>query len=251
MRLRHIPPAVVADKDGRDGNRALAGTREIAKALRLPRSALGYPAPAAIRRAKAAVMSRVIRDSRRRGTRPARGSTEPPPPGWEVAASGLLDRISDGTAADLPVVSVARLAAGFGVTGEAAAYALRVLAAAGIVVRQPDLTFRIAYAFHLPRIGKPADTRLWVQMANSILAAIELGLLEPGKPVLTVRALASCWDTSREPVSKAYRELAWLGYLAKIPGHRYTVASGIIAEQLPADRCAGPTAAEPSGRGRP
>ena len=193
-------------------------------------------------------MSRLIRDSRRRpGTRPARGGTEPAPPGWEMAASGLLDRIGDGTAADLPVLSVAGLAARLGVTGEAAAYALRVLAAAGIVVRQPDLTFRIAYACHLPRIGQPADARLWVQMANSILAAIELGFLEPGKPVLKVAALASCWGASREPVSRAYRELAWLGYLAKIPGHRYTVASGITAAQLPAGCWAGPAAAASSG----
>jgi hypothetical protein len=159
-----------------------------------------------------------------------------------MAASGLLDCISNGTAADLPVLSAAGLAAGFRVTDEAATFALRVLAAAGIVVRQPDLTFRIAYTCHLPRIGKPADSRLWVHLANSILAAIELGLLEPGQPVLTVATLASCWDASREPVSKAYRELAWLGYLAKI-GHRYTVASGITTEQLPAGRCAGPTAA--------
>jgi hypothetical protein len=228
----------------------MAGAQEIGKTLRLPRSALGYPVPAAARRTRAAVMSRVIRDSRRRGTRPGHGRTEPAPPGWEAAASGLLDCISDGTAADLPVLSVAGLAAGFGVTGEAAEYALRVLAVAGIVVRQPDLTFHIAYACHLPRIGKPADSRIWVQMANSILAAIELGLLEPGKPVLTVRALASCWDASREPVSKAYRELAWLGYLAKIPGHRYTVASGITAERLPG-RCAGPAAAASCGGGRP
>lgn len=168
-----------------------------------------------------------------------------------MAASGLPDRISDGTAADIPVLSVAGLAAGFRVTDEAAAYALRVLAAAGILVRQPDLTFRIAYACHLPRIGKPADSRLWVQMANSILAAIELGLLEPGKPVLTVAALASCWDANREPVNKAYRELAWQGYLVKIPGHRYTVASGITAEQVPTCRCAGPKAAALSDRGRP
>ena len=164
-----------------------------------------------------------------------------------MAASGLLDCMSDGTAADIPVLSVAGLAAGFGVPDEAAAYALRVLAAAGIVVRQPDLTFRIVYACHLPRIGKPADARLWVQMANSILAAIELGFLEPGKPVLTVAALASCWGASREPVSRAYRELAWLGYLAKIPGHRYTVASGITAEQLPVGCWAGPAAAASSG----
>ena len=167
-----------------------------------------------------------------------------------MAASGLLDCISDGTAADRPVLSVAGLAAGFGVTGEAAGYALRVLAAAGIVVRQPDLTFRIVYVCHLPRIGKPADSRLWVQMANSMLAAIELGLLEPGQPVLTVAALASCWDASREPVGKAYRELAWLGYLAKI-GHRYTVASGITAGRLPAGRSAGPTAAALYGGGQP
>jgi DNA-binding GntR family transcriptional regulator len=196
-------------------------------------------------------MSRLIRGSRRRsGTRPARARTEPAPAGWERAASGLLDCISDGSAADLHVLSGAGLAAGFGVTGEAAGYALRVLAAAGIVVRQPDLTFRIVYACHLPRIGKPADSRLWVQMANSILAAIELGLLEPGKPVLTVRALASCWDASREPVSKAYRELAWLGYLAKIPGRRYTVASGITAHQLPSCRGTGPAVAEHCGGGR-
>jgi DNA-binding GntR family transcriptional regulator len=168
-----------------------------------------------------------------------------------MAASGLLERIGDGTAADLPVLSVAGLAARFGVTGEAAAYALRVLAAAGIVVRQPDLTFRIAYACHLPRIGKPADARLWVQMAKSILAVIERGFLEPGKPVLTVAAMASCWGASREPATKAYRELAWLGHLAKIPGHRYTVASGITAEQLSACRCTGPTAAALSGGGRP
>jgi len=40
MRLTQILPAVVADKDGRDGNRALAGTREITKvpAVRLHRS---------------------------------------------------------------------------------------------------------------------------------------------------------------------------------------------------------------------
>jgi len=187
-------------------------------------------------------MSRLIRDSRRRaGTRPTCGRIEPAPPRWERAASGLLDCISDGTAADRPVLSVARLAAGFGVTGEAAGYALRVLAAAGIVVRQPDLTFRIAYACHLPRIGKPADARLWVQMANSILAAIELGVLEPGKPVLTVTALASCWGAGLGSASKAYRELAWLGYLVKT-GHRYTVASGITAQQLPG-RCAGQAAA--------
>jgi DNA-binding transcriptional regulator YhcF (GntR family) len=195
-------------------------------------------------------MSRLIRDSRRRsGTRPGRGRTEPAPPGWETAASGLLDWISDGSAADLSVLSGAGLAAGFGVNGEAAGYALRVLAAAGIVVRQPDLTFRIAYACHLPRVGKPADSRLWVQMANSILAAIELGLLEPGQPVLTMAALASCWDASRGPVAKAYRELAWLGYLAKT-GHRYTVASSIPAHQLPGRR-AGPAAAALCGKGRP
>ncbi len=168
-----------------------------------------------------------------------------------MAAPGLLDRISDGTAADIPVLSVAGLAAGFRVTGEAAAYALRVLTAAGIVARQPDLTFRIAYACHLPRIGKPADSRLWIQMANSILAAIELGFLEPGQSVLTVATLASCWGASREPTNKAYRELAWLGYLVKIPGRRYTVASGITAAQLPACRCTGSTAAAPSGGGRP
>jgi DNA-binding GntR family transcriptional regulator len=167
-----------------------------------------------------------------------------------VAASGLLDCISDGTAADLPALSGAGLAATFGVTGEAAAYALRVLNAAGIVVRQADLTFRIAYTCHLPRIGKPADSRLWVQMANSILAAIELGLLEPGQPVLTVAALASCWDASYGPVSKAYRELAWLGYLAKT-GHRYTVASGITAERLPACSGAGAAGAALCGGGRP
>jgi len=196
-------------------------------------------------------MSRLIRDSgRRRAARPARGRTVPAPPGWERAASGLLDRISDGTAADVPVVSAAGLAAGFRVTGEAAAYALRVLAAAGIVVRQPDLTFRIAYACHLPRIGKPADARVWVQMANSILAAIELGVLEPGKPVLTVTALASCWGASLGSASKAYRELAWLGYLAKI-SHRYTVASGITAQQPPACPWAGPAAAAPPDRWRP
>ena len=176
-----------------------------------------------------------------------------------MAASGLLDCISDGTAADLPVLSAAGLAAGFGVTGEAAAYALRVLDAAGIVVRQPDLTFCIAYACHLPRIGKPADSRLWVQMANSILAAIELGLLEPGQPVLTVRALASCWDASREPVSKAYRELAWLGYLAKIqatatPSRLVSPRNGYPPAAVPGrpqPRCvAGGGRERPAGRGR-
>ena len=194
-------------------------------------------------------MSRLIQDpGRHRETRPTRGRSQPTPPGWERAASGLLDRISDGTAADIPVLSAAGQAAGFGVTDEAAGYALRVLAAAGIVVRQSDLTFRIAYACHLPRIGKPADSRLWVQMANSILTAIELGLLEPGRPARTMRALASCWDASHEPVSKAYREPAWRGYLVKTPGHRYTVASGITAWQPPASHRAGPAAAPPGGR---
>lgn len=195
-------------------------------------------------------MSRLIRDSRRRaGPQSACGRTEPAPAGWERAASGLLDCISGGTAADLPVLSGAGLAAAFGVTGEAAAYALRVLAAAGLVVRQPDLTFRIAYACHLPRIGKPADARVWVQMANSILAAIELGVLEPGKPVLTVTALASCWGAGLGSASKAYRELAWLGYLVKT-GHRYTVASGITSQQLPG-RCAGPKASTLCDRWQP
>ena len=167
-----------------------------------------------------------------------------------MAPSELLDRIGDGTAADIPALSVTGLAAGVRVTGEAAAYALRVLAAAGILVRQPVLTFRIAYACHLPRIGKPADSRLWVQMANSLLAAIELGLLEPGEPAMTVAALASCWGTSLQPANRAYRELACLGYLAKIPGHRYTVASSIPAQPL-TGRCAGPTAAAPCGGGQP
>ena len=193
-------------------------------------------------------MSRLIRDSgQRRGTRPARGGNRPAPPGWERAASGLLDRIGNGT--DIPALSAAGLAAGFRVTGEAAGYALRVLAAAGIVVRQPDLTFRIAYACHLPRIGKPADSRLWVAMANNILGAIELGFLEPGKPVMTAATLASCCGASPQTAGKAYRELAWLGYLVKVPGHRYAVASGITAAQPPARRCTGPTVAVlPAGR---
>jgi len=105
-----------------------------------------------------------------------------------------------------------------------------VLAAAGIVVRQPDLTFRVMRVYHLPPVGRPRDPRLWVQMANSVLAWIGLGLLEPGDSVPFALSLASLWDASRCTADKAYRELAWLGYLVKVPGRAYRVASAAALE---------------------
>ena len=170
-------------------------------------------------------MSRLILDSRRRRPRPVRSGAGQAPPGWEVAARGLLDRVGAGPATDTLVLSATGRASEAGVTFEAARYALKVLAAAGIVVRQPDLTFRAMCAHHLPPVGRPRDPRLWVQMANSVLAWIELGLLEPGDYVPLALTLASLWDASRCTADKAYRELAWLGYLVKVPGRACRVAS--------------------------
>ncbi len=147
-----------------------------------------------------------------------------------MAACGLLDRIDAGPATDTLVLSAAGLASEPGVTFEAARYALKVLAAAGIVVRQPDLTFRAMCIHHLLPVGRARDPRLWVQMANSVLAWIELGLLEPGDSVPLASSPASLWDASRSPANKAYRELAWLGYLVKVLGRTRRVASAAALE---------------------
>jgi hypothetical protein len=175
-------------------------------------------------------MSRLILDSRRRRSRSARSGAGQAPPGWEAAACGLLDRVGASSATDTLVLTAAGLASESGVTFEAARHALVVLAAAGIVVRQPDLTFRAMRAHHLPPVGRPCDPRLWVQMANSVLAWIELRLLEPGDSVPLAPSLAFLWDASRCTADKAYRELAWLGYLVKVPGRAFQVASSDALE---------------------
>jgi hypothetical protein len=175
-------------------------------------------------------MSRLILDSRRRRYRSARSGAGQAPPGWEAAACGLLDRVGASPATDDLVLSATGLASEPGVTVEAARYALMVLTAAGIVVRQPDLTFRVTRAHRLPPVGRPRDPRLWVQMANSVLAWIELGLLEPGDSVPLAPSLASLWDASRCTADKAYRELAWLGYLVKVRGRAFQVASAAALE---------------------
>ncbi len=174
-------------------------------------------------------MSRLILDSRRRPA-PARGSTGQAPPWWETVACGLLDRIGAGPVTDALVLSAAGLAGESGVSVDAAWYALEVLAAAGFVVRQPDLTFGVRRTYHLTPVGRPCDARVWVQMANSVLAWIELGLLEPGDCVPAALSLASLWGASRCSAYKAYRELAWRGYLVRVSKRPCRVASAAALE---------------------
>ena len=69
-----------------------------------------------------------------------------------------------------------------------------------------------------------------MQIADSVLAWIELGLVEPGEVLPRSAALAALWGASRGSADRAYRELAWLGYLVSAPGNARRVVSAAALE---------------------
>jgi DNA-binding transcriptional MocR family regulator len=141
-----------------------------------------------------------------------------------------VDRIGASPAAGAVVLSAVGLAREAGVSVEAAAYALQVLAAAGLVVRQPDLTFRVRRAYRLPPVGRPCDPLIWVQIADSVLAWIELGLVEPGEVLPRSAALAALWGASRGRPTGPTASLPGWGYLVSAPGNARRVVSAAALE---------------------
>jgi GntR family transcriptional regulator len=74
-----------------------------------------------------------------------------------------------------------------------------------------------------PRSGVP----LYVQLIEQIKHALEIGALQPGEQLPTVRQLASELTIAPNTIVKAYDELARLGLIESRPGVGTTVAANI------------------------
>ncbi len=74
-----------------------------------------------------------------------------------------------------------------------------------------------------PRSGVP----LYVQLIEQVKHALEIGALQPGEPLPTVRQLAGELTIAPNTIVKAYDELARLGLIESKPGVGTRVASNI------------------------
>jgi GntR family transcriptional regulator len=74
-----------------------------------------------------------------------------------------------------------------------------------------------------PRSGIP----LYVQLVEQIKRAVQVGILQPGDPLPTVRALAAELHIALNTIVKAYGELEALGIIETRGGAGTTVRAGV------------------------
>ena len=72
-----------------------------------------------------------------------------------------------------------------------------------------------------PQIGESGDPRLWVKIANGLIRDINAAKIVPNEPLPSKEELAGQYGTSLGPPEKAFRELAELGLIYRVPGLGY------------------------------
>lgn len=78
----------------------------------------------------------------------------------------------------------------------------------------------------LHRIGDPSDVRLSVHIANNLIQDINTGKFTPGKPLPSKDELSERYGGSAGPPQRAFRELAELGLIYRVPGLGYYLVGG-------------------------
>jgi|SRR5580692_2670806 DNA-binding GntR family transcriptional regulator len=81
--------------------------------------------------------------------------------------------------------------------------------------------------------GRADDPRQWVQAAYLVLDTIEDGDLDELGKLPTQAELAAGMGVNRSTVSHAYRELADLGIVYRVPGLGYFATAGAAGEHGP------------------
>ena len=72
-----------------------------------------------------------------------------------------------------------------------------------------------------PQIGESGDPRLWVRIANGLIRDINAARIVPNRPLPSKEELAGQYGTSLGPPLRAFRELAELGLIYRVPGLGY------------------------------
>lgn len=75
-------------------------------------------------------------------------------------------------------------------------------------------------------IGDPNDSRLWVHIANDLIQDINAGKFTPGNPLPSKDELSERYGSSAGPPQRAFRELAELGLIYRVPGLGYYLVVG-------------------------
>ena len=71
------------------------------------------------------------------------------------------------------------------------------------------------------QIGEPGDPRLWVQIANGLIQDINAAKIVAGEPLPSKKKLAGEYGSTLGPPARAFRELADLGLIYRVPGLGY------------------------------
>ena len=79
--------------------------------------------------------------------------------------------------------------------------------------------------YSLITIDEYAVTPKYVQLTNSIVKAIEKGMLEKNYLLPSINDLSFELDISRDTAEKAYKHLKRLGVIGSVPGKGYFISN--------------------------
>lgn len=83
----------------------------------------------------------------------------------------------------------------------------------------------VRQVFEIIQIDEYSTTPKYKQIVNSVIAAIEKGLIKTKQGLPSINELSMLYDISRDTAEKAYNELKKLGILGSVPGKGFYIAS--------------------------
>src|SRR5690606_18216080 len=86
--------------------------------------------------------------------------------------------------------------------------------------------------YDLIHIDEYAATPKYLQLINSILAAIEGGKITKGDMLPSINELSFTLEISRDTTEKGYKHLKSLGVLASVPGKGYYIVNTDFRQRL-------------------
>ena len=86
--------------------------------------------------------------------------------------------------------------------------------------------------FDLIAIDEYSVTPKYLQLANSIVSAIEVGKMKKDDVLPSINELTSEYDISKATVEKGYKYLRSIGVLEAVPGKGYYIKSIEVRQKL-------------------
>ncbi|MDQ1088052.1 GntR family transcriptional regulator [Siphonobacter sp. SORGH_AS_1065] len=83
----------------------------------------------------------------------------------------------------------------------------------------------VRQVFEIIQIDEYSTTPKYKQIVNSVISAIERGLVKTNQGLPSINELSMLYDISRDTAEKAYNELKKLGILGSVPGKGFYIAS--------------------------